>query len=63
MYFCLYKMSIDAIIMNRVLPDAVNEPYFQNWQESQKRYVQEAEAYFQPVLANCIPERFLGLFS
>jgi arsenite-transporting ATPase len=49
MYFSLYKMSIDAIIMNRVLPDAVNEPYFQNWRESQKRYVQEAEDYFQPV--------------
>ncbi len=49
MYFSLYKMSIDAIIMNRVLPDAVNEPYFQDWRESQKRYVQEAEDYFQPV--------------
>jgi len=49
MYFSLYKMSIDAIIMNRVLPDAVNEPYFQDWRESQKRYVREAEDYFQPV--------------
>ena len=49
MYFSLYKMSIDAIIMNRVLPDVVNEPYFQNWRESQKRYVQEAEDFFQPV--------------
>ncbi len=49
MYFSLYKMNIDAIIMNRVLPDALNEPYFQNWQKSQKRYVKEAEAYFQPV--------------
>ena len=49
MYFSLYKMSIDAIIMNRILPDAVNEPYFQDWRESQKRYVREAEDYFQPV--------------
>ena len=49
MYFSLYKMSIDAIIMNRVLPDAVSEPYFQDWRESQKRYVREAEDYFQPV--------------
>ena len=49
MYFCLYKMSIDGIIMNRVLPDVVNEPYFRGWQERQKRYVREAEAYFQPV--------------
>lgn len=49
MYFSLYKMSIDAIIMNRVLPDVINEPYFENWRESQKRYVLEAEDYFQPV--------------
>ena len=49
MYFSLYKMSIDAIIMNRVLPDGVEEPYFQNWRENQKRYVREAEDYFQPV--------------
>jgi len=49
MYFSLYKMSIDAIIMNRVLPDRVKEPYFQNWRENQKRYVREAEDYFQPV--------------
>lgn len=49
MYFSLYKMHIDAIIMNRMLPDALTEPYFQNWQKSQKRYVKEAEAYFQPV--------------
>ncbi|MCF8130103.1 MAG: ArsA family ATPase, partial [Deltaproteobacteria bacterium] len=49
MYFSLYKMSIDAVIMNRVLPDVLSEPYFQNWQKSQKQYVQEAECYFEPV--------------
>ncbi len=49
MYFSLYKMHIDAIVMNRVLPEALHDPYFQNWQKSQKKYVEEAEAYFQPV--------------
>jgi arsenite/tail-anchored protein-transporting ATPase len=49
MYFSLYKMNIDAVIMNRVLPDALSDPYFQNWQKSQKKYVQEAECYFDPV--------------
>ncbi len=49
MYFSLYKMSIDAVIMNRVLPDALNEPYFHKWRESQKQYVQKAESYFEPV--------------
>ena len=49
MYFSLYKMNIDAVIMNRVLPDALSDPYFKNWQESQKQYVKEAECFFDPV--------------
>ncbi|MBL7225775.1 MAG: ArsA family ATPase [Desulfobacteraceae bacterium] len=49
MYFSLYKMSIDAIIMNRVLPDSVNEKYFKDWKESQKDYIKKAETYFSPI--------------
>ena len=49
MYFSLYKMSIDAIIMNRVLPDSVNETYFKDWRKSQKDYIKKAEAYFSPI--------------
>ena len=28
MYFSLYKMSIDAVIMNRILPEGINDAYF-----------------------------------
>lgn len=49
MYFSLYKMSIDAIIMNRVLPDSVSETYFSGWKKSQKNYIKKAEAYFSPI--------------
>ena len=49
MYFSLYKMSIDAIIMNRVLPDSVGETYFKDWRKSQKDYIKKAEAYFSPI--------------
>lgn len=49
MYFSLYKMSIDAIIMNRILPDSVNEKYFKDWRKSQKDYIKKAEAYFSPI--------------
>jgi arsenite-transporting ATPase len=49
MYFSLYKMSIDAIIMNRVLPDSVSETYFKDWRKSQKDYIKKAEAYFSPI--------------
>ncbi len=49
MYFSLYRMSVDAIIMNRVIPDTVKEPYFENWRKSQEEYLKEAAAYFNPV--------------
>jgi arsenite-transporting ATPase len=49
MYFCLYKMSIDAVIMNRLLPPQVTDAYFADWKKGQRRYLRQAEAYFQPV--------------
>jgi len=49
MYFSLYKMSIDGIIMNRILPDSVSETYFKDWRKSQKDYIKKAETYFSPI--------------
>ena len=49
MYFCLYRMNIDAVIMNRLLPPDVTDAYFQSWRENQKRYFEKAEEYFHPV--------------
>jgi arsenite-transporting ATPase len=49
MYFCLYKMSIDAIIMNRILPETVTDSYFSNWLKGQQRNVAQAAEFFNPV--------------
>lgn len=49
MYFCLYKMNIDAVIMNRILPGQVSDIYFQDWRSRQKEYIEMAEEYFGPV--------------
>jgi arsenite/tail-anchored protein-transporting ATPase len=49
MYFCLYRMNIDAVIMNRLLPPDVTDAYFQSWRENQKHYFEKAEEYFHPV--------------
>jgi len=49
MYFCLYKMNIDGIIMNRILPDHVSDAYFKGWKKSQKQYIKRAEEYFSPI--------------
>ena len=49
MYFCLYKMNIDGIIMNRIIPDNVNDTYFKDRMKSQKQYIEKAEEYFSPI--------------
>jgi arsenite-transporting ATPase len=49
MYFCLYKMAIDGIVINRILPDSVEDKYFQDWKASQKHYMEKAREYFSPV--------------
>jgi len=49
MYFCLYRMSIDAIIMNRLLPAGLREEFFSDWLVSQGRYSELARHYFHPV--------------
>ncbi len=49
MYFCLYKMSIDAIIMNRMLPDKIKDDYFKGWIKGQQYHLGEAKDFFSPV--------------
>ena len=49
MYFCLYKMSIDAIIMNRVLPGNIRDSYFKDWMRGQQQHLEKAKDYFNPV--------------
>jgi len=49
LYFSLYRMCIDAIVMNRILPGHLEERYFDDWKKSQRRYLKLAEEYFNPV--------------
>jgi arsenite-transporting ATPase len=49
MYYCLYKMSIDAIIMNRMLPGNVQDTYFNDWITGQQHHLEKAKNYFSPV--------------
>jgi arsenite/tail-anchored protein-transporting ATPase len=49
MYFSLYKMSTDAIIMNRILPESIHDDYFEDWRVRQGEYIRQAETYFSPI--------------
>jgi arsenite-transporting ATPase len=63
MYFCLHKMSTDAIIMNRIFPDRIKDAYFENWMTDQKQYIEEAKSFFSPLpvlTANLFQGEILG---
>jgi arsenite-transporting ATPase len=49
MCFCLYRMCIDAVVMNRILPPQVQDAYFAEWRKGQKYNLARAEEYFHPV--------------
>ena len=66
MYFCLYKMCIDAVIMNRILPDIVTDSFFEDWKHNQERYIAQAKEYFSPVPilpVKLFPREICGLDS
>lgn len=49
MYFCLYGMCIDAVIINRIFPEGVNDQFFDFWKQTQQQYIEDAENYFSDV--------------
>jgi arsenite/tail-anchored protein-transporting ATPase len=57
-YFSLHGLSVDGIIVNRVLPAEVNDDWFREWRASQARVLEEIEAYFAPV-----PVKRVALFT
>jgi arsenite-transporting ATPase len=54
-YFSLHGLTVDGIIVNRVLPREVTDAYFQEWQTSQARVLEEIDVYFAPVPAKRVP--------
>jgi arsenite-transporting ATPase len=54
-YFSLHGLTVDSVIVNRVLPDAVTDAWFQEWRASQARVLEEIDAYFAPVAVKRVP--------
>jgi arsenite-transporting ATPase len=48
-YLNLYGYPVDAIVVNRLLPASVSDPYFEKWQEAQGRHLETIEDSFSPV--------------
>ncbi len=48
-YLNLYDYQVDAVLVNRVLPEEVGEGYFSDWRRVQAKYSTQVEETFAPV--------------
>ncbi len=54
-YFSLHGLTVDQILVNRVLPDEVEEPFFREWRQTQEKFLKEIDGYFAPVPIRRVP--------
>ena len=54
-YFSLHGLTVDQVLVNRVLPEGVEDPFFLEWRRSQAKFLKEVEAYFDPVPTRTVP--------
>ncbi|HEX9697426.1 MAG TPA: TRC40/GET3/ArsA family transport-energizing ATPase [Actinomycetota bacterium] len=54
-YLNLFGYRVDAVICNRLLPDEVTDPYFQEWKALQKTHLQTIHDSFAPVPIMNVP--------
>ena len=54
-YFSLHGLTVDGVIVNRVLPAEVTDAYFQEWRNSQAKILDEIETYFSPIQVKRVP--------
>ena len=46
MYLNLYNFNVDGLYINRLIPEDVNNSFFDQWKQLQKKYIEEIEAVF-----------------
>jgi arsenite-transporting ATPase len=54
-YFTLHGLTVDHIIVNRLLPESVQDPFFAAWRDSQRATLAEIIRYFNPVPTKQVP--------
>jgi len=54
-YFSLHGLTVDAVIVNRLLPSEVTDSWFSEWHSSQEKTLHEVEEYFAPVPVRSVP--------
>jgi arsenite/tail-anchored protein-transporting ATPase len=63
-YLALFGYGVDAVVANRVLPDAIADPWFDRWKEAQAGHMATIHEGFAPVpvlTVELAPEEPLGV--
>ena len=48
-YLNLYDYGVDALVVNRLLPETVSDPYFARWHDAQTRHMKTIRESFDPI--------------
>lgn len=48
-YLNIYNFNVDAVIINRVIPNSVTDSYFSLWKDIQEKYTDEIKNNFSPI--------------
>lgn len=63
-YLSLFGYSVDAVVANRLLPDAVTDPWFDHWREAHLAHLETIEEQFAPapvLRAELSPDELVGI--
>lgn len=63
-YLNLFGYSVDSVIANRIIPEAVKDPYFEKWKKTQVLHMEEINEIFSPLpifLAHLYDQEIVGL--
>jgi arsenite-transporting ATPase len=63
-YLSLFGYGVDSIVANRLLPDAVTDPWFKTWKEAHAEHLSSIVDSFAPLpvlRAELAPEELIGL--
>jgi len=49
MYFCLYGLVVDTVIVNRLFPPGLQDDYLKDWLSTQQRSLEQIQRIFEPI--------------
>ncbi len=63
-YLSLFGYAVDAVVANRLLPDAIDDPWFESWKQQHSEHLATIEEGFAPVpilRAELAPHELVGI--